>query len=728
MLCRLEHTTLRKVTSNTAIYYDPEPQATVIAEDSEWVSIFYEMPDIDMNKLSPWLLRIELDRKRMTDKKLTMEQISERVTNYFGSDLNCIFNDDNSEKLVLRVRVVHNDDKSAETETEDMVDQMQDDQFLKLIEQNILSDMTLQGIESITKVYMTQPIEKEKKRIEINEDGEFKSMTEWVLETDGTAFMKVLGEKNVDVVRTYSNDVVEVLAALGIEAGRKAIEKEMNNVISFDGSYVNYRHLALLCDIMTSKGNFMAITRHGINRQEVGCLMKCSFEESVDILLEAACHGEVDPMKGVSENIMLGQLAKIGTGCFDLVLNVEECKKAMPIPINSRYDSMMPNIDDHMMFNSAATPHSSSVGGGMTPAMTPWNNATTPGYQSWGASPYGGAGGGMTPAAGSFSPSAFSEASGFSPVWSPRGAQSPGPYIPGSSPGSPSYGLASPSYAPQSPGGARSPSYSPGGAGYSPSSPSYSPTSPNYSPTSPSYSPTSPSYSPTSPSYSPTSPSYSPTSPSYSPTSPSYSPTSPSYSPTSPSYSPTSPSYSPTSPSYSPTSPSYSPTSPSYSPTSPSYSPTSPSYSPTSPSYSPTSPSYSPTSPSYSPTSPSYTPSSPAYSAKSPAYSPTSPKYSPSSPTYSPASPKYGSVQSPSAYSPSSPRYSPASPASNPVQAGTSSGGPGGASNYSPSSPQYSPASPKYSPSSPTYTPSYSPNVNQRKGNNNDEDDEDEDN
>ena len=33
VLCRLEHTTLKKVTANTAIYYDPFPQNTVIAED-----------------------------------------------------------------------------------------------------------------------------------------------------------------------------------------------------------------------------------------------------------------------------------------------------------------------------------------------------------------------------------------------------------------------------------------------------------------------------------------------------------------------------------------------------------------------------------------------------------------------------------------------------------------------------------------------------------------------
>jgi DNA-directed RNA polymerase II subunit RPB1 len=80
MLCKLEHTTLRKVTANTAIYYDPDPLNSVIHDDQEWVSIYYEMPDFDMSRMSPWLLRIELDRRRMTDKKLTMEQISEKIT------------------------------------------------------------------------------------------------------------------------------------------------------------------------------------------------------------------------------------------------------------------------------------------------------------------------------------------------------------------------------------------------------------------------------------------------------------------------------------------------------------------------------------------------------------------------------------------------------------------------------------------------------------------------
>uniref|UniRef100_A0A2K5YAY0 DNA-directed RNA polymerase subunit n=1 Tax=Mandrillus leucophaeus TaxID=9568 RepID=A0A2K5YAY0_MANLE len=668
ILCRLEHTTLRKVTANTAIYYDPNPQSTVVAEDQEWVNVYYEMPDFDVARISPWLLRVELDRKHMTDRKLTMEQIAEKINAGFGDDLNCIFNDDNAEKLVLRIRIMNSDENKMQEE-EEVVDKMDDDVFLRCIESNMLTDMTLQGIEQISKVYMHLPQTDNKKKIIITEDGEFKALQEWILETDGVSLMRVLSEKDVDPVRTTSNDIVEIFTVLGIEAVRKALERELYHVISFDGSYVNYRHLALLCDTMTCRGHLMAITRHGVNRQDTGPLMKCSFEETVDVLMEAAAHGESDPMKGVSENIMLGQLAPAGTGCFDLLLDAEKCKYGMEIPTN------------------------------------------IPGLGAAGRS-------GMTPGAAGFSPSAASDASGFSPGYSPAWSPTPGspgspgpssPYIP--SPGgamSPSYSPTSPAYEPRSPGGytPQSPSYSPTSPSYSPTSPSYSPTSPNYSPTSPSYSPTSPSYSPTSPSYSPTSPSYSPTSPSYSPTSPSYSPTSPSYSPTSPSYSPTSPSYSPTSPSYSPTSPSYSPTSPSYSPTSPSYSPTSPSYSPTSPSYSPTSPNYSPTSPNYTPTSPSYSPTSPSYSPTSPNYTPTSPNYSPTSPSYSPTSPSY-SPTSPS-YSPSSPRYTPQSPTYTPSSPSYSPSSP----SYSPTSPKYTPTSPSYSPSSPEYTPTspkYSP-------------------
>lgn len=732
VLCRLEHTTLRKVTANTAIYYDPDPKRTVISEDQEFVNVYYEMPDFDPTRISPWLLRIELDRKRMTDKKLTMEQIAEKINVGFGEDLNCIFNDDNADKLVLRIRIMNNEENKFQDEDE-AVDKMEDDMFLRCIEANMLSDMTLQGIEAIGKVYMHLPQTDSKKRIVITETGEFKAIGEWLLETDGTSMMKVLSERDVDPIRTSSNDICEIFQVLGIEAVRKSVEKEMNAVLQFYGLYVNYRHLALLCDVMTAKGHLMAITRHGINRQDTGALMRCSFEETVDVLMDAAAHAETDPMRGVSENIIMGQLPKMGTGCFDLLLDAEKCRFGIEIP-NTLGSSMLGGAA--MFIGGGSTPS-------MTPPMTPWVNCNTPRYFS----PPGHVSA-MTPGGPSFSPSAASDASGMSPSWSPAhpgsSPSSPGPsmspYFPASPSVSPSYSPTSPNYTASSPGGA-SPNYSPSSPNYSPTSPLYATTSPRYASTTPNFNPQSTGYSPSSSGYSPTSPVYSPTSnyqssPSfagsgsnmyspgnaYSPSSSNYSPNSPSYSPTSPSYSPSSPSYSPTSPCYSPTSPSYSPTSPNYTPVTPSYSPTSPNYSasphysPASPAYSQTGVKYSPTSPTYSPPSPSYdgSPGSPQYTPGSPQYSPASPKYSPTSPLYSPSSPQHSpsnqysptgstySATSPryspnmSIYSPSSTKYSPTSPTYTPM-----------ARNYSPTSPMYSPTAPShYSPTSPAYSPS----------------------
>ena len=100
---------------------------------------------------------------------------------------------------------------------------MTEDMLLRYIESNILSDMTLQGIEQISKVYMHLPKEESKKRIVINKEGEFSSIQDWLLETDGTALMKVLSQKDVDVNRTCSNDICEIFEILGVEAVRKVI-------------------------------------------------------------------------------------------------------------------------------------------------------------------------------------------------------------------------------------------------------------------------------------------------------------------------------------------------------------------------------------------------------------------------------------------------------------------------------------------------------------------------
>lgn len=167
----------------------------------------------------------------------------------------------------------------------------------------------------------------------------------------------------------------------------------MNAVLQFYGLYVNYRHLALLCDVMTAKGHLMAITRHGINNQDAAVLMKCSFEQTADVLFNAAVHAEIDPMKGVSENIIMGQLAKIGTGCFDLLLDHQKCLDGIDVPnmmagcqdlgyfygVQSTPELLSPSWSPLML--SPAKPTKTSIFADSWDSPTPsvnWNSPFTP--------------------------------------------------------------------------------------------------------------------------------------------------------------------------------------------------------------------------------------------------------------------------------------------------------------------------------------------------------------
>lgn len=540
----LAHTTLRTVTAKTEIIYDPTPDTTIIEEDKEFVDAFFAIPDdevsANLHRQSPWLLRLELDRAKMLDRKLEMSYVASRIAEAFSTDLFVIWSEDNSEKLIIRCRSLAL--KNDKDEEEDI--QIEEDQFLRQIENSMLNNITLRGVDNIRRVFMM-----EREKTTMTAAGTFAgrddSDKEWTLETDGINLKKVMCIDGVDFTRTYSNNCVEIVETLGIEAARAALLTELRNVIEFDGSYVNYRHLALLCDLMTSRGTLMAITRHGINRADTGALMRSSFEETVEILAEAAMMGTKDDCHGIAENVLFGQMAPMGTGSFNVELDLAMLKDVI--------------VDNQLPMPGMAAAHDGSMAGGMTPydSNSPMYDQTFQG-DAVAFSPLAQSGGDDSTNFATFLPG-FGAAS---PFGAGSGSQSPGGGLQGYSPSSPGYSPTSP-YAPTSPfGGATSP------FGTSPfaTSPffdrSRNGTSPAYSPTSPMLNVTSPAFSPTSPAFSPTSPRYSPTSPSFSPTSPRYSPQSPSFSPTSPRYSPTSPSFSPTSPRYSPTSPAFSPASP----------------------------------------------------------------------------------------------------------------------------------------------------------------------
>jgi DNA-directed RNA polymerase subunit A' len=150
---------------------------------------------------------------------------------------------------------------------------------------------------------------------------------EWVIRTDGSNLSAVLDVQGIDPTRTTTNNVHEIAETLGIEAARNSLIKEALGVLEEQGLDVDIRHVMLMADIMTSTGNVRQIGRHGISGKKSSVLARAAFEITVPNLVDAAIRGESDPLKGVTENVIVGQSIPIGTGLVDLYMTTGNREK-----------------------------------------------------------------------------------------------------------------------------------------------------------------------------------------------------------------------------------------------------------------------------------------------------------------------------------------------------------------------------------------------------------------
>jgi len=146
-----------------------------------------------------------------------------------------------------------------------------------------------------------------------------KEKDEYVIYTEGSNLEGVIEIEGVDQVRTTTNSVFEIYRVYGVEAARAALIHEANRTLAEQGLGVDIRHLMLVSDVMTNEGDIRAIGRHGISGKKTSVLARAAFEITAAHLLRAAITGEVDELKGVAENIIVGQPITLGTGAVNLV-------------------------------------------------------------------------------------------------------------------------------------------------------------------------------------------------------------------------------------------------------------------------------------------------------------------------------------------------------------------------------------------------------------------------
>lgn len=84
------------------------------------------------------------------------------------------------------------------------------------------------------------------------------------LAIEGYGLAEVMRTPGIDFRRTETNHIIETAQVLGIEAARTCIIREILFTVGQYGIEIDNRHVQLLADEMTYKGQILGITRFGI--------------------------------------------------------------------------------------------------------------------------------------------------------------------------------------------------------------------------------------------------------------------------------------------------------------------------------------------------------------------------------------------------------------------------------------------------------------------------------
>ncbi|NJD76859.1 MAG: DNA-directed RNA polymerase subunit A'' [Candidatus Methanoperedens sp.] len=222
-------------------------------------------------------LIIELNKKSLLQRNMTTKEVADKIEEELGV----------SSEIEEDVLIMRPEESSYR-------------QLLQLVKS--VQSVILKGIKGIKRVVIRK-----------EESGEY------VLYTEGSALKEVLAIDGVDATRTRTNNISEIFEVMGIEAARASLIHEATETLKEQGLTVDVRHIMLVADIMTVDGDVKPIGRHGISGEKASVLARAAFEVTVSHLLDSGLGGDVDELRGVTENVIVGQPIRLGTGNVKLI-------------------------------------------------------------------------------------------------------------------------------------------------------------------------------------------------------------------------------------------------------------------------------------------------------------------------------------------------------------------------------------------------------------------------
>lgn len=270
-------------------------------EKKWWTKLHESMKEMPLQPEN-WVVVVKCNKQALYNRKISLREIAEAIYNESNGKLYCV----PSPNVVGELHVYidfgeigeYIANKIQSTGEKNLISKHNVDYFTaRDVAITFIKKIRIRGIPGIQETYPRELLDTK----------------EWVLDTKGANFAEIIALPHIDGIRTLCDDVNQVFQVLGIEAARTHLISEFTKTISFDGTYINARHIELLVDRMIDTGVLTSVRRDGISREE-GPIAKALFEKTVENFGTAAIYSESDNLDGVLAGVITGIIPNVGTG------------------------------------------------------------------------------------------------------------------------------------------------------------------------------------------------------------------------------------------------------------------------------------------------------------------------------------------------------------------------------------------------------------------------------
>ncbi len=252
--------------------------------------------------LAKWCIRYGLNKEELILKSMKLETIVLAIRKNHP-ELFVMYTPENSDNLYIRCYLRN----SMFKQTNDYYN----DNVIFIMEE--IKKVIVRGVKDLLATTVVDVVKNVKK-----DDGSYDIKKIYGIYSTGSNMTDILLNPYIDPYRTQSDSIEEIERVFGIIAARNKIINEM--IIALEG--LNRMHCSIFADEMCYSGQVTNIQKTGLQKREnANITLRLSFQTAIQVIQDAAIHGLVDKISGISGPLVMGTNPNIGTTYNSVVVN-----------------------------------------------------------------------------------------------------------------------------------------------------------------------------------------------------------------------------------------------------------------------------------------------------------------------------------------------------------------------------------------------------------------------